>query len=101
MKYLIAACMVLFACSANADRFYDIRDEWVACAACHGQRGEGGIGPALYALSADEIIDKLMLYRNNEVIGPQSAMMWPQAAQLDDGEIGTIGVFVQEGFPNE
>jgi hypothetical protein len=27
--------------------------------------------------------------------------MWPQAMQLTDGQIGTIGVFVQEGFPQE
>lgn len=101
MKYLLALCMALFACSANADRFYDIRGAWVACSACHGDRGQGGIGPTLYDKSADEIIEKLTLYKNGEVVGPQSPMMWPQAMNLTDGQIGTIGVFVQEGFPNE
>jgi len=27
--------------------------------------------------------------------------MWPQAKTLTDGQIGTIGVFVQEGFPDK
>ena len=51
--------------------------------------------------SADDIITKLTLYKNGEIVGPQSQMMWPQAMNLTDGQIGTIGVFVQEGFPRE
>ena len=101
MKYLIVLASVLFAFPASADRFYDIRQQWVACSACHGDRGQGGIGPTLYDKSADEIIEKLTLYKNGEVVGPQSPMMWPQAMNLTDGQIETIGVFVQEGFPNE
>lgn len=101
MKYLIAFTCILFALPASADRFYEIRQQWNTCAACHGARGEGSIGPSLYDKSADEIITKLTLYKNGEIVGPQSQMMWPQAMQLTDGQIGTIGVFVQEGFPKE
>ena len=81
------------------DRFADIREKWVQCAACHGPQGQGGIGPALAGQSADDIISKLMHYKMGHPIGPQSAMMYPQAKGLTDGQIGMIGVFVQEGFP--
>jgi len=81
------------------DRFADIRGKWVQCAACHGPQGQGGIGPALAGQSADDIISKLMAYKRGETVGAQSMMMWPQAKGLTDGQIGMIGVFVQEGFP--
>ena len=87
--------------AAADDRFSDIRSLWTGCAACHGAQGQGGIGPMLAGQSADDIISKLTTYKNNGTIGPQSAMMWAQAAQLTDGQIGTIGVFVQEGFPSQ
>ena len=48
---------------------------------------------------ADDIINKLMAYKRGETVGAQSALMWPQAKGLTDGQIGVIGVFVQEGFP--
>ena len=81
------------------DRFADIREKWLQCTACHGPQGQGGIGPTLAGQTADEIIDKLMTYRRGEPIGPQSIMMYSQAQSLTDGQIGVIGVFVQEGFP--
>jgi cytochrome c553 len=81
------------------DRFADIRGKWVQCAACHGPQGQGGIGPTLAGQSADDIINKLMAYKRGETVGAQSMMMWPQAKGLTDGQIGMIGVFVQEGFP--
>ena len=100
MKKLIAIAFALTSFEAVAeDRFEDIRKPWVACAACHGAQGQGGIGPALLGQSADDIISKLLTYKRGEMVGPQSMMMWPQSKALTDGQIGTIGVFVQEGFP--
>jgi cytochrome c553 len=81
------------------DRFEEIRGKWVQCAACHGPEGQGGIGPMLAGRSADNIIDKLLAYKRGEYVGAQSTLMWPQAQGLTDGQIGLIGVFVQEGFP--
>ena len=55
---------------------------------------------AMAAYGAEhDIIDKLMAYKRGETVGAQSALMWPQAKGLTDGQIGVIGVFVQEGFP--
>ena len=87
--------------AAADDRFADIRSLWTGCAACHGAQGQGGIGPLLAGQDADMIISKLTTYKNRGTVGPQSAMMWAQAAQLTDGQIGTIGVYVQEGFPDQ
>lgn len=86
--------------AAADDRFADIRSLWTGCAACHGAQGQGGIGPMLAGQDADMIISKLTTYKNRGTVGTQSAMMWAQAAQLTDGQIGTIGVYVQEGFPD-
>jgi cytochrome c553 len=86
---------------AAGDKFSDIRSLWTGCAACHGAQGQGGIGPMLAGQDADMIISKLSAYKNKETIGPQSAMMWGQAAMLTDGQIGTIGVYIQQGMPNE
>ncbi len=33
--------------AAAADEFSSIRGLWGGCAACHGNNGQGGVGPAL------------------------------------------------------
>jgi len=99
-NFMVATAVALTSTTAMADdRFEIIRDKWVQCAACHGSQGQGGIGPTLAGRSADDIINKLMAYKRGETVGAQSALMWPQAKGLTDGQIGVIGVFVQEGFP--
>jgi len=103
-KLIIAMTLVLSANAAaedNLDSFKDIRQVWNTCAACHGPKGQGGIGPKLQGQSADDIITKLLAYKAGETVGPQSMMMWPTAKGLTDGQIGTIGVYIQQGFPNE
>ena len=87
--------------ASNTDRFQDIRQPWAMCTTCHGAMGQGGIGPTLAGQSADEIISKLIDYRMGHKDGPQAAMMIPWAQSLTEGQIGTIGVFVQEGFPTQ
>jgi len=85
--------------ASSNDRFQDIREPWAMCSTCHGAMGQGGIGPTLAGQSADDIINKLLHYKMGHEVGPQSAMMIPWAQNLTDGQIGTIGVFLQEGFP--
>ena len=81
---------------AAEDEFSSIKGLWAGCAACHGQNGEGGIGPMLAGQSATDIIGKLNTYKNNGTIGAQSALMWGQAAMLSDSDIDTIGKFIEE-----
>ena len=82
--------------AAMDDPFSSVRGLWAGCAACHGQSGEGGIGPMLAGQSSDDIINKLTIYKNNGTIGPQSALMWGQAGKLSDQDIKTLGEFIQE-----
>ncbi len=81
---------------AAEDEFSPIRSLWAGCAACHGNDGQGGIGPMLAGQSSDDIINKLTIYKNRGEIGAQSALMWGQASMLTEEEIATIGKFVQQ-----
>lgn len=101
MKKLLLATAIITSPVMADDRFQDIRQPWAMCSTCHGAMGQGGIGPALAGQSADDIINKLLHYKMGHKDGPQAAMMIPWAQSLTDGQIGTIGVFVQEGFPSE
>lgn len=98
---MIAATVALLSTTVQADdRFEDIRRVWPTCAACHGAQGQGVGGmPALAGRDADYIISALFQYKNKEQRGPLSSLMWQQASMITEGQIGTIGVFVQEGFP--
>jgi len=101
-KVLFTTALLMLAPAVEAeDRFENIREEWKMCTTCHGAQGQGGIGPQLAGQSADDIISKLLHYRMGHPIGAQSAMMYPWAQALTEGQIGTIGVFVQEGFPEK
>ena len=86
---------------AEGDPFSNIRSLWAGCAACHGNYGGGGVGPALAGQTSDYIIEKLTIYRNGGEVGPQSALMWGQASMLSEDDIKTIGEFVQSGFPSK
>ena len=100
-KFIIALTLVLSTNAVAEDRFASIRQTMNTCAACHGPQGQGGLGPKLQGQTADEIISKLLAYKNKEVVGPQSAMMWPTAGMLTEGEIGMIGVYIAQGYPDE
>jgi cytochrome c553 len=82
-----------------ADTFGQVRGTWTGCAACHGQAGEGGVGPMLAGQSASMITDKLTTYKNKGQIGPMSSLMWGQASMLSESDITLIGQFIEEGFP--
>jgi len=100
MKTLLLTTLLVATSVATAeDRFENIRQPWAMCSTCHGAMGQGGVGPTLAGQSADDIINKLLHYKMGHKDGPQAAMMIPWAQSLTDGQIGTIGVFVQEGFP--
>ena len=86
---------------ANLDEFSDIRSLWAGCAACHGQDGSGGVGPALAGQTADYIAGRLVTYKNKGDVGPMSAMMWGQAAMLSDKEITMIGDYIAAGLQSK
>ena len=57
------------------------------------------VGPMLAGQSADDIINKLTIYKNGGQIGAQSALMWGQASMLTEQDIETIGKFIEGGMP--
>ena len=82
---------------AADDVFSSIRGLWSGCAACHGQKGEGmGVFPKLAGRDASYISEKLYAYKNREEVGSMSSTMWAQAGLLSDGDIDTIGKFIEE-----
>ena len=68
---------------------------YVQCAACHGQAGEGGVGPALAGQTSDMIVDKLAKYKAGEKIGAQSAVMWGQASWMTEQDMRDIGNYIE------
>ena len=82
---------------AALDPFSSIKGLWAGCAACHGQKGEGmGVFPALAGRDASYISERLYQYQNRETVGAMSSTMWAQAGLLSDGDIDTIGKFIEE-----
>ena len=65
---------------------------YVNCAMCHGQAGEGGIGPKL--VGSTSIVDMLMQYKNGETRGAQSALMWGQAANLSTQDMENLQAYI-------
>ena len=98
MKKLVLALTLLASTNAVADdRFGSVERLWPTCASCHGVQGQGMGGmPALAGRDADYIISALLQYKNKEQRGPLSSLMWQQSAALTEGQIGTLGVYVQE-----
>jgi cytochrome c553 len=68
---------------------------YIGCIACHGANGEGGIGPALAGQPPEELVAKLVQYKNGETRGTQSALMWSQASTLSSDDMNNIAAFVQ------
>ena len=96
--YLISFALVCFALAfwpfivmadpARAEAQYRI------CAACHGQMGEGGIGPSLVGKPSDYLYSRLLQYKAGETVGPQSVMMWGQVAGLSAEDLHALSEYI-------
>ena len=67
---------------------------YAGCIACHGAKGEGGIGPSFKGSKSDYIASSLNEYKNKIERGPQSALMYAQAAALSDSEIKELSKYI-------
>ena len=67
---------------------------YAGCIACHGTGGEGGIGPSFTERSVDYISAALIQYKNKEERGPQSVLMYAQAAALSDSDIQELSEYI-------
>lgn len=68
--------------------------KYMACGACHGAQGGGGVGPALAGQTAEYIANRLWQYKNGEKVGSQSNMMWGQAGMLSDTDIADLADYI-------
>ncbi len=70
------------------------------CAGCHGQQGQGQASfPKLAGQTAEQIAAKLHDYKAGKQIGPQSAMMIPNAQSLSDDDIKALAKHIA-GLPH-
>ena len=67
---------------------------YAGCIACHGAKGEGGIGPSFKGSKSDYIASSLNEYKNTIERGPQSALMYAQAAALSDSDIKELSKYI-------
>ena len=77
------------------DLFKMVRQTWQGCGACHGQKGEGGVGPKLAGQTADYIATALTQYKNKQKRGRKSQMMYGQASVLSNRQIDMIAELVE------
>ena len=67
---------------------------YAGCIACHGAKVEGGIGPSFVGSKSDYIASSLNEYKNKIERGPQSALMYAQAAALSDSDIKELSKYI-------
>jgi cytochrome c553 len=66
-----------------------------ACRSCHGPRAQGMASfPRLTGQDADYVSGRLEQYRAGERVGPNSALMQPNAADLTDADIANLAAFI-------
>ena len=69
--------------------------KFASCIACHGVQGEGmAIFPKLSGKTAEETTALLKAYRAGETVGPNSALMMPQASTLSDEDIANLAAYI-------
>jgi cytochrome c5 len=74
--------------SAGADRYG-------TCVSCHGAEGQGmGIFPKIAGQTPEYIAGRLQQYRAGEQVGPNSALMMPQASGLSDEAIADLAAYI-------
>ena len=73
--------------------------QYRTCAACHGLNGEGGIGPNLMGRTPEYVLSRLISYRNGEMVGPQSSLMWGQVAQYTAEDLQGLAEYVSRLRP--
>lgn len=61
-----------------------------SCVACHGAKGEGGVGPKLAGKEAEQMLANLKTYRAGGQVGPMSSMMTPSVKNLSDADLESL-----------
>jgi cytochrome c553 len=95
MKFSMILLALLCSVSANtqAQDAVSGKIKYVSCTACHGNQGQGGVGPKLQGQPAEVIVQKLTAYKNKQKVGPQSELMWGMAGALSADDIKNIAAY--------
>lgn len=64
------------------------------CMACHGDKGQGVVGPALVGRDTAYLLEALTAYKNNQTRGQQSALMWGQAATMSQSDMENVAAYI-------
>ncbi|MGA0805307.1 MAG: c-type cytochrome [Pseudohongiellaceae bacterium] len=65
------------------------------CQSCHGDKGQGVVGPAVAGRGRDYLLEALLAYKKGETRGTQSAVMWPQAATMSQADMENVAAFIE------
>jgi cytochrome c553 len=70
--------------------------KFATCISCHGAQGQGqAIFPKLAGKSAADTAALLQRYRAGETVGPNTALMAPQAKALSDEDIANLAAYIE------
>ena len=96
MKILIAlvTAMTFLSVSAQAQDATQGKVKYTSCVACHGVQGQGGIGPKLQGQKSEAIVKKLTAYKNKQLAGTQSQLMWGIAEGLTPTDINNVAAYI-------
>ncbi len=94
MKTSLIAGIIFLSLSAHAQDVQQGQIKFASCAACHGNQGQGGVGPKLQGQKADAIVKKLTAYKNQQQVGPQSQLMWGIASGLTPVDIKNVAAYI-------
>lgn len=94
MKTTLIAGILFLSLSGHAQDVQQGQVKFASCAACHGNQGQGGVGPKLQGQKAEVIVNKLTAYKNKQQIGPQSQLMWGIASGLTPTDIKNVAAYV-------
>lgn len=69
------------------------------CRACHGPKAQGMASfPRLTGHDVEFLVTRLEQYRAGEKIGPNTALMAPNAAKLSDEDILDVSTFIVTSY---
>jgi len=67
----------------------------MVCQACHGDKGQGLVGPAVAGRPKDYLLEALLAYKKSETRGNQSAVMWGQAASMSQSDMENLASYME------
>jgi len=69
------------------------------CVNCHGREGAGMASfPAVSGFDAEYISGRLVSYREREMVGPNSAIMFSLSRDLSDDDIANLAAYISDSF---